>query len=80
MCRYLFLLRCAGRFTAQFLLLLIGSPSCADRPEVEIIARPWKRWGKHRTYLNGADETRLGFYDHQTGELAVEVDTARADT
>jgi len=46
---------------------------------VEIIASPWKRWGKHRTYLNGADETRLGFYDHQTGELSVEVDSARAE-
>ncbi|RYV51505.1 nuclease-related domain-containing protein [Pengzhenrongella frigida] len=46
---------------------------------MEIIASPWKRWGKHRTYLNGADETRLGFYDHQTGVLAVEVDSARAE-
>ena len=46
---------------------------------MEIIASPWKRWGKHRTYLNGTDETRLGYYDHQTGELAVEVDTARAE-
>ncbi|MGV8965214.1 MAG: nuclease-related domain-containing protein [Cellulomonas sp.] len=45
---------------------------------MEIIASPWKRWGKHRTYLNGADETRLGFYDHQTGELTVEVDAARS--
>ena len=46
---------------------------------MEIIASPWKRWGKDRTYLNGADETRLGFYDHQTGVLAVEVDAARPD-
>ena len=46
---------------------------------MEIIASPWKRWGKHRTYLNGADETRLGFFDHQTGELTVEVDEARAE-
>lgn len=46
---------------------------------MEIIASPWKRWGKNRTYLNGADETRLGFYDHQTGELTVEVDAVRAE-
>lgn len=44
---------------------------------MEIVASPWKRWGKHRTYLNGPDETRLGFYDHQTGELTVEVDAVR---
>jgi hypothetical protein len=46
---------------------------------VEIIASPWKRWGKDRTYLNGADEMRLGFYDHQAGELTVEVDAVRAE-
>ena len=46
---------------------------------MEIIASPWKRWGKNRTYLNGADETRLGYFDHQTGELTVEVDAARAE-
>lgn len=46
---------------------------------MEIIESPWKRWGKHRTYLNGADGTRMGFYDHQTGELTVEVDAVRAE-
>lgn len=46
---------------------------------MEIIASPWKRWGKNRTYLNGANETRLGYYDHQTGELTVEVDEARTE-
>jgi hypothetical protein len=64
---------------AGVLQCLISSRFSADKAEVEITASPWKRWGKDRTYLNGADETRLGFYDHQTGKLAVEVDTARAE-
>ena len=51
----------------------LASPRLADDASVEIIASPWKRWGKNRTYLNGADETRLGYFDHQTGELTVEV-------
>ena len=57
----------------------LASPRLADDASVEIIASPWKRWGKNRTYLNGADETRLGYFDHQTGELTVEVDAARAE-
>lgn len=46
---------------------------------MDIVARPWKRWGKDRTYLNGTDESRLGFYDHASGELIVEVEAARPD-
>ncbi len=45
---------------------------------MNIVATPWRRYGKNRTYLAHEDGTALGWIDNLTGEVHTESDVAGA--
>lgn len=44
-----------------------------------LVVVKWSNWGKHRLYVNTADEQRVGWLDLDTGEPTIEMPELKRD-
>lgn len=51
---------------------MAGSRGAEDIPMTEVQVSHWRRYGKDRLYVNGADGVRIGWLDNVSGERVIE--------